>query len=173
AHRRAGGLAGVSVAWGLWEQTSALTGHLGGRDVARMTRGGVAAMSTGQAVEFFDAALMLDRPAVVAARLDLKALDDSGVELPRLFDNLIRRSRRRVETDTAATVSALAQRLAGLDAEQRQQVMVEVVCGQVAAVLGHPNSTDIDAEQAFQDLGFDSLTAVELRNRLKTLTGLT
>ncbi|WP_459797732.1 type I polyketide synthase, partial [Mycobacterium riyadhense] len=173
AHRRASGLAGTSLAWGLWEQTSALTGHLGGRDVARMNRSGIAAMSTGQAVEFFDAALVSDRPAVVAARLDPKALDDSNIALPRLFDNLIRRSRRRIETDTSASLSALAQRLAGLDADQRQQVMVEVVCGQAAAVLGHPNSTDIDAEKAFQDLGFDSLTAVELRNRLKTLTGLT
>ena len=69
-YRRSRGLAGVSVAWGLWEQASAMTGHLGGGDVARIGRGGLRAMSAGQALELFDAALVLDHPAVVAARLD-------------------------------------------------------------------------------------------------------
>ncbi|ORW64703.1 hypothetical protein AWC22_03060 [Mycobacterium riyadhense] len=107
-----------------------------------------------------------------AARLDRKALDDSGVELPRLFDNVIRRFRRRDETDSGGSVSVLAQRLQGLGAEQRLEVLVELVCAQAAAVLGHAGGGDIDAERAFQDLGFDSFTAVELRDRLQTVTGL-
>jgi polyketide synthase 7 len=60
----------------------------------------------------------------------------------------------------------------GLTAEQRHRELVDLVCSNAATVLGHPDTADIDADQVFQDLGFDSLSAVELRNRLKTTTGL-
>ncbi len=68
--------------------------------------------------------------------------------------------------------SGLASRLHGLTPEQRHRELTELVCSNAAIVLGH-SGTEIDAHKAFQDLGFDSLTAVELRNRLKTATGLT
>ncbi|WP_415823734.1 beta-ketoacyl synthase N-terminal-like domain-containing protein, partial [Mycobacterium basiliense] len=133
-------------------------------------------MTAHQAVELFDTALLTDHPVVMAARLDRSALANpvSNQQLPPLFTNLIHHPRRRlIHHDTTTASSALAQRLHGLATTERHQVLVELVCAQVAAVLGHPDPQNITPERAFQDQGFDSLTAVELRNRLKTTTGLT
>jgi polyketide synthase 1/15 len=179
AHRRAVGLAGVSLAWGLWEQPSAMTAHLSGRDLARISRSGLAAMNPEQALELFDAALAIDHPVAVAARLDRAALDAQALSggLSALFSGLARRRPRpRLIDDTAdaaQSMSALAQRLHGLAPDEQHDLLVGMVRLQVAAVLGHPTPEDIDPDTAFQDLGFDSLTAVELRNRLKTATRLT
>jgi NADPH:quinone reductase-like Zn-dependent oxidoreductase/NADP-dependent 3-hydroxy acid dehydrogenase YdfG/acyl carrier protein len=173
AYRRAQGFAGLSVAWGLWEQTSAMTSHLTDRDKARMSRLGLAPLSTPQALQLFDDAMLADRPVLVAARLDGAGLGTSGV-VPPVLRGLITRPGRRlvVDTDAAASTSGLAARLHGLSAEQRHLQLVELVCTNAATVLGR-SSADIDAQLPFQDLGFDSLTAVELRNRLKTASGLT
>ena len=56
--------------------------------------------------------------------------------------------------------------------EDQHRQLVELVCAHAATVLGHSSSRDIDVERAFQDIGFESLTGVELRNRLKAATGL-
>jgi len=175
AYRQAGGLPGISVAWGWWAQASAMTGHLGGRDLARMSRGGLAPLSAGQALELFDCGVALDRPCVVAARLDQGALRELAADggLPPLLSGLVRGPvRRLVDNDAAASVSALAQRLGGLSPVEQHNLLRQVVCSQVAIVLGGPGDDDVDPDKTFQDLGFDSLTAVELRNRLKTTTGL-
>ena len=84
AYRRAQGLAGLSVAWGLWEQTSAMTRHLADRDRARMSRVGLAPLSTRQALELFDDAMLADRSVLVAARIDAAGLGASGVVPPLL-----------------------------------------------------------------------------------------
>jgi polyketide synthase 7 len=175
AHRRASGLPAVSLAWGLWEQASAMTEHLSGRDLARMSRSGLAALSTEQALELFDTAMIVDHPAVVAARLDPAALRDGSAMLPPLFSQLVGRPSRRLvdNTDAGASMSALAQRLRGLAPDEQHRLLVELVCVHAATVLGCRSGDDIDPQRAFQDLGFDSLTAVELHNRLKTATGLT
>ncbi|EUA03822.1 short chain dehydrogenase family protein [Mycobacterium kansasii 824] len=93
AHRQAAGLAGTSLAWGLWEQTSAITAHLSERDLARMSRSGLVAMSPEQALELFDAALTIDHPVMVATRLDRAALNARAQAggLPALFSGLARR----------------------------------------------------------------------------------
>ena len=173
AYRRAHGLAGLSVAWGMWEQASAMTRHLTDRDKARMSRVGLAPLSTPRALQLFDDAVLADRPVLVAARLDAAGLGAGGVVPPLLRDLATRPGRRLVvDADSAQSMSGLVARLQGLSAEQRHSLLVELVCTNAATVLGH-SSADIDADVAFQDLGFDSLTAVELRNRLKTATGLT
>ncbi|OBH79452.1 polyketide synthase [Mycobacterium mantenii] len=175
ADRRAHGLPGLSLAWGLWEQASAMTAHLGDRDKARMSRIGLAPLSTEQALAAFDAAMLVDSPVLVAARVDRAALSDNIAALPPLLRELVAGPTRRVIDDTDVTVSTtgLSARLHGLSPEARQRELVDLVCGNAAMVLGVPNPADIDAGRAFQDLGFDSLTAVELRNRLKNATGLT
>ena len=173
AYRRARGLAGLSVAWGMWEQVSAMTRHLADRDKARMTRVGLAPLSTPRALQLFDDAVLADRSVLVAARLDAAGLGASGVVPPLLRDLATRPGRRLVvDADSAQSMSGLVARLQGLSAEQRHSLLVELVCTNAATVLGRSNA-EIDADVAFQDLGFDSLTAVELRNRLKTATGLT
>jgi polyketide synthase 7 len=175
-YRNGHGLAGLSVAWGLWEQASAMTQHLGDRDRARMSRVGAAPLSTEQALRLFDTAMLSDRPLVVAARLDPRALAEHSAGLPPLLSQLVARPTRRViaEADTtAASTTTLVSRLQGLSAEERHRQLVDLVSTNAATVLGRSNAADINAASVFQDLGFDSLTAVELRNRLKTATGLT
>jgi acyl carrier protein len=174
AYRRAHGLVGLSVAWGLWEQASAMTRHLGDKDRARMSRVGLAPLSSPQALALFDDAMLADRSVLVAARLDTAALGGDGAALPPILRGLAARPTRRVivDADAAASASGLRARLHGLSAEQRHRELVDLVCSDAATVLGH-STADINAERAFQDLGFDSLTAVELRNRLKAATGLT
>ncbi|ORA20623.1 type I polyketide synthase [Mycobacterium arosiense] len=175
AYRRAHGLAGLSLAWGLWEQASAMTAHLGDRDKARMSRIGLAPLSTEQALAAFDAAMLVDAPVLVAARVDRAALSDNIAALPPLLSELVAGPARRVVADTDVTASAtgLSARLHGLSPEARQRELVDLVCGNAAMVLGVPNPADINTGSAFGELGFDSLTAVELRNRLKNATGLT
>ncbi|OBI04335.1 polyketide synthase [Mycobacterium sp. E2462] len=175
AHRHALGLPGLSLAWGLWERASAMTAHLGDRDKARMSKLGLAPLSTERACASFDAALLGDHPVVVAARVDRAALSRDSTALPPLLDGLVTRRSRRVIDDAvgAASASGLAARLGGLSPEARQRELVELVRGNAATVLGVPNPEDLDAGTAFRELGFDSLTAVELRNRLKNVTGLT
>jgi polyketide synthase 7 len=175
AYRRAHGLAGLSVAWGLWEQTSALTQHLADRDKARMSRIGLAPVSTELALRLFDTAMLTDRPVLVAARLEPAALADRSAPPPPLLSRLVSRPTRRVIDETATTaasMTSLVKRLNMVPAEQRHSELVNLVCGSAATVLGRTNAGDINAGGVFQDLGFDSLTAVELRNRLKTVTGL-
>jgi acyl carrier protein len=173
ASRHAHGLPGLSVAWGMWEEASTMTQHLGDRDRARMSRVGLAALSTPQALALLDSALLGEHSMVVGTRLDTGALARSSGTLPPLLSQLATRSARRV-LDQADMVSmtGLRARLDGLTSEQRQRELVDMVCGNAATVLGH-STADVNAQDAFQDLGFDSLTAVELRNRLKIATGLT
>ena len=176
AYRRARGLPGSSVAWGLWEQASGMTQHLSDRDKARMSRIGLAPISTEQALRLFDTAVLTDRPLLVATRLDrVGAGRARSSALPPLLSQLVTHRTRRVidETDTtAASMSSLVTRLHGLSAEQRHSELVNLVCRNAGTVLGRTNAADINAGAVFQDLGFDSLTAVELGNRLKTATGL-
>jgi polyketide synthase 7 len=164
-HRRAAGLLGISMAWGFWEQA----------DPTRMSQSGFAAMTTDHALELFDTAVIANHPAVVAARLDRTALDNPtlSTRLPPLFNQLVRHPLRRlVTTDTTKVKSVLAQRLHGLTLDQQHDILLGLVRSHVAVVLGHSNPDDIDPRRSFQDNGLGSLTAVELRNRLKTATGL-
>jgi acyl carrier protein len=163
----------LSVAWGLWEQASAMTQHLADHDKARMSRMGLAPLSTAQALQLFDDAMPADRSMLVAAHIEAAGLGASGAVPPVLRDLVTRQGRRLVaDTDSAVSRSGLAARLKGLTPEQRHHQLVELVCTNAAAVLGR-SIGDVGADLPFQDLGFDSLTAVELRNRLKSATGLT
>ncbi|MFF1926446.1 type I polyketide synthase, partial [Streptomyces sp. NPDC058221] len=177
--RRAEGLPGLSLAWGLWAETSALTGRLGETELNRLARLGVAAMETGQALALLDAATRTDEPYLLPVRLDLAALRRRAAasEVPALLSALVpRRVRRQAAGAGAGTASAdgggLGGRLAALPADRREEFLLDVVRGEVAAVLGHASPDAVEPERAFKDLGFDSLTAVELRNRLGAATGL-
>ncbi|MFB8058827.1 SDR family NAD(P)-dependent oxidoreductase, partial [Kitasatospora purpeofusca] len=174
--RRAAGLAGQSLAWTLWEQPSALTGHLDEDDVRRLARSGMPPLSTERGLALFDTALTVDRPALVPIRLDTAALRSAAADgtLPPLLRGLVRTPPRRAATAAEATVgdNALRLRLAALDATGRTRLLVELVRTHAAAVLGHASPDTLDAGRAFRELGFDSLASVNLRNRLNTATGL-
>jgi polyketide synthase 12 len=171
-HRRARGLPATSVVWGLWAQASGMTGHLGDADLSRLARGGIVALSAKAGLRLFDAAWDSPYPLVVAATIDPAALAAAGEGVPAPLRELLPAARRRAAEAPAAEVPSVLGRLAGLSDPDRAAALTELVRGQAAIVLGHPDPDTVPAGQAFKELGFDSLTGVELRNRLATATGL-
>ena len=170
--RRAAGLVGQSLAWGLWAQQSAMTGHLDEADLDRMRRSGFLPLSSEEGLALFDMAVRTDRPQLVPIRVDLAALRRAGAGgLPPLWQTLAGGSARRAASTADARVD-LAARLAAMGVEERQRTVLELVRAQAAVVLGHADPAAVDPGSAFRELGFDSLTAVELRNRLAAATGL-
>ncbi|WP_425314862.1 type I polyketide synthase [Streptomyces agglomeratus] len=168
-HRRANGLAGQSLAWGLW--AGGMAGELSEAEVERMNRTGVHALSTEQGLTLFDTASTLPTPALVPIRLDLKELRSSGDELPDLFRGLVRTTTRRTPS-TTADPAALRGKLSGLEPAEREQALLALVVEHAATVLGHSTADAVDAEKDFLEAGFDSLSAMELRNTLNLAVGL-
>ncbi|MGW4057241.1 SDR family NAD(P)-dependent oxidoreductase [Amycolatopsis sp. NPDC004747] len=171
ARRRAAGLPGVSLAWGLWEQADGLTAHLSATDQARMSRGGVLAMTPAEALDSFDIGLAAEQALLVPIKLDLKTLRSAG-EVPHLLRGLVRASRRVTRTAAASGSGGLAGKLAGRPVEEQEGVLLGVVQAEAATVLGFNAPELAQGTRGFSDLGFDSLTAVELRNRLSAATGV-
>ncbi|APY84625.1 hypothetical protein A7J05_01570 [Streptomyces alfalfae] len=162
-HRRARGLPATSLAWGLWAGEDGMG--------ARMAESGAAGLSAEEGMELFDAAALGDDPVVVPMRLDLRAVRELPA-VPPVFGALVRTTARRAADSGADPAAALRDRLAALPPTERTSALVDVVCTHVAAVLALPGAGAVDERRAFTELGFDSLTAVELRNRLGAATGL-
>ncbi|MGR3939504.1 SDR family NAD(P)-dependent oxidoreductase, partial [Streptomyces sp. BRA346] len=181
-HRRATGLAAQSLVWGMWAEARGMGGRIGEADLKRAARGGVLPLSAEEGLALFDAARTVTGEAVlVPVRLDLAALRGaaSAGELLPLYRGLVRTPVRRAADsggaavpENAAETDTLAQQLARQSEAQQERTVLDLVRRQVAAVLGYASKEQVGAEQAFKELGFDSLTAVELRNRLNAATGL-
>ncbi|MFI5916899.1 type I polyketide synthase, partial [Dactylosporangium sp. NPDC051541] len=158
----------TSIAWGLWAPVSSMTGHLESADLQRLARSGFEMLTAEHAHRLFDAALRsTGRPVSVALPIvpaTLRRQAATGA-LPALLRGLVR-------VATRPTGGTLARRLADLSPEEQLELLLTTVRGTTATVLGHTGSDTIDADRPFQELGFDSLTAVELRNRLNATTGL-
>ncbi|AXI80292.1 SDR family NAD(P)-dependent oxidoreductase [Peterkaempfera bronchialis] len=167
AHRRALGLPATSLAWGAWADGSGMTASLADTDRRRMARGGMRPLTADQGLALLDAALATDRPALVAMALDPGR---------NAVDALLRRPGAAAPRRTAEAhrpgPAALAARLSGRTPEERRAVLLDLVRGQAAAALGHASPEAVEPDRLFTELGFDSLTAVELRNQLGTATGL-
>jgi len=194
-HRHSLGLPAVSVAWGLWGAESGDDGSAGGgagmagqlstADVARLERSGVAALSTEQGLDMLLAALGAKEPLVVAAKWEtagLRARAEAD-QLPPVLRGLVRAPRRAASSGGVAATAggaaapasgggALVERLAGLSEVEGRRLLAQLVRSHVAAVLAHDSVSAVDEDRVFNELGFDSLTAVELRNRLNAETGL-
>ncbi|MER5891037.1 SDR family NAD(P)-dependent oxidoreductase, partial [Streptomyces sp. NPDC001941] len=175
ARRRAAGLPGLSLAWGLWDQTTGMAANTDELVRSRMSRrGGLQIMSTAEGMELFDAAIGSGRPLLVPAKVDLRAVRaeaSAGTAVPHMLRGLVRAGRRLARTGSADG-GELNRRLAGLAAAEREKALVDLVRTQAAVVLGHAGPDGVRADTAFKDTGFDSLTSVELRNRLREATGL-
>ncbi|MGW1848523.1 SDR family NAD(P)-dependent oxidoreductase, partial [Streptomyces sp. NPDC001966] len=172
-HRSAQGLPAVSLAWGLWRQDSGMTGGLDEKDLARIRRSGLVPIEPAKGLALYDAGRSAARPVLVPAPLDLavlRTLADTQ-PLPPIFQGLVRKQVRRVANSTAAAVP-LTERLAGLSATERESRLLSLVRDEVAAVLGYSSSEAVEPDRSFRESGFDSLTAVELRNRINGATGL-
>ena len=171
AHRRAAGLPAVSMAWGPWANAGGPDGQLRDVDFKRLERSGVSAIPSELGARLFDAADDGDEALAIPMSLQLSALRGharAGV-LPPLYSGLV-----RVPARTAGDGSsgALAVRLAGVHATEREAVVLDLVRSEVAAALALSSPKAVDVHRTFKELGLDSLSAVELRNRLNATTGL-
>ncbi|MGW2426569.1 SDR family NAD(P)-dependent oxidoreductase, partial [Streptomyces sp. NPDC001709] len=169
--RRAAGLPATAVAWGLWAESSGMTGRMADTDRARLARAGVLPLDSGTALDVFDAATALDDPVLLAARLDLAALRERAAEgaLSPVLRGLVPAVRRAAADGAADGADGLRRRLAE---GEPLRVLQDLVLTQAAVVLGHADPRGLSPDRPFKDVGFDSLTAVELRNRLGRVTGV-
>ncbi|MCM3884512.1 type I polyketide synthase [Frankia sp. R82] len=174
--RQSQGLPGVALAWGLWAAASGMTGHLSETDLARMARDGILALESAQGMALLDQSLATGLAVVAPVRLDRAALRAQGTALPALLRGLVSRPERRRPASSggagATAAATFADRLARLSEPDQLAAIDDLVRTQVAAVLGGGGETALSLDRAFRDLGFDSLTALDLRNRLAAATGL-
>ncbi|HEV7615653.1 MAG TPA: type I polyketide synthase, partial [Solirubrobacterales bacterium] len=168
--RRAEGLPAQALAWGPWSHARGMTSRTREADALRAAEAGISFLTEAQGLALFDLALELDAPFLAPVGLRLGTLRrhaDSGL-LPPLFDGLAPRR----AGGAGAGPGALAERLADVPESAWEEALLDLVVAEVATVLGHRSGEEVDPVRAFKDLGFDSLAAVELRNRLGAVTGL-
>jgi thioesterase domain-containing protein/aryl carrier-like protein len=177
--RRATGLPATSLAWGLWADASGMTGNLSQRNRARIGRG-MTELAAEEGLALMDLALARDEALLIPARLDMTALRTAARAgaLPAFFSGLVPPPRIPAQPAVAAAGPAstpgpaLRDRLLATDEAGQERLLTDLVRAQAAAVLGHPSPEAVEAQAGFLELGLDSLTAVELRNRLNVVTGL-
>ncbi|WP_410641656.1 type I polyketide synthase [Amycolatopsis sp. lyj-346] len=168
-YRRGLGLPGLSLAWGPWAEVGMLA-DADGDDLARMAAAGLPPLGAAAGAELFDRALVSGQALVVPMGLDVPRWRERAAveDVPPLLRGLVRAPARRA----AQADATLLARVRNLSAEERTAWATELVRAQVALVLGHASPESVGLTRPFTELGFDSLTAVELRNRLGTVTGL-
>ncbi|UQX03802.1 type I polyketide synthase [Streptomyces sp. RerS4] len=173
-HRHHRGLPATSLAWGLWAEAGGMIAELDETQLRRMEQHGMGALTAADGMALLDAALASGRPVLVPARLNLPALRAAAAPGPvaLVFRDLLGPAGRRTARTRTHAGTSLAERLTGLTRAEQDRVLLDLVRAQVASVLGHASAERIEPTRAFKDLGFDSLTAVELRNRLGAATGL-
>jgi acyl transferase domain-containing protein/NAD(P)-dependent dehydrogenase (short-subunit alcohol dehydrogenase family) len=171
AYRRARGLVGVSMAWGLWDGVTGMGARLGAPDRSRVLRAGLRAMSPDQGLDLFESSLSGSSALVLPMTLDVSSLraDAHTHTLPPVFRDLVRAAGKRPGGHRS---ESLASRLASAGDSEHDRIVLEVTLAHTATVLGHFSSDAVEARRTFKDLGFDSLAAVELRNRLSLDAGL-
>ncbi|WP_344599129.1 beta-ketoacyl synthase N-terminal-like domain-containing protein, partial [Streptomyces violaceusniger] len=171
AHRRADGLPAQALAWGLWDTDTGMVGDISDTDLTRISQAGMSALTEDEGLPLLDVALATDEPALVPAKLDIGTLRAQGDSMPEVFRALVPTIRRR-RAGTGAESGLLRRRLAALPAAEWEPALLDLVLGQVALVLRFSSSEALEPERAFKDLGFDSLTAVQFRNKVNEVTGL-
>ncbi|WP_018568368.1 type I polyketide synthase [Streptomyces sp. PsTaAH-124] len=171
AHRGAAGLAGQSLAWGFWSQASGMTGDLDDTDRGRMSRNGLLGLADEQGLALFDAAASSAATLLVPARFDLAGIRADDAAPQPVFTALVPAVRRGT-AQAASAAGSFAEQLLRLPETERIAAALDLVRQKVAAVLGYGSPDEVEAERAFRELGFDSLSAVELRNRLGEAGGV-
>ncbi|WP_431948205.1 type I polyketide synthase, partial [Micromonospora marina] len=163
------GLPAVSLAWGMWD-TDGMAASINDTDRARVTRAGLVPMTAPVGLGLWDAALTHGGAALVPAVVDLPAMRarTAAGRVPVMLRGLVGPAAKRRRSGTGAW----ADRLAGLDPQEARTQVALLVRGMIAQVLGHGGAEAVPADRAFRELGFDSLTAVELRNRINSASGL-
>jgi polyketide synthase 12 len=170
-HRHSIGLPATSIAWGLWQQSSALTSHLDDADRARLARYGIAPLDTASALAIFDMALELDEPLLAATAL---SPIDPNTPLAEIMAQLPRQLMHSPVGDVSGAAAQDLPRpeLTGLSPSERVKALTALIRTHAALVLGHQDPDVLAADRTFRDAGFDSLSNVELRTRLSSATGV-
>ncbi|MFB7588044.1 SDR family NAD(P)-dependent oxidoreductase [Streptomyces sp. NPDC056169] len=180
ARRRARGETATSVAWGLW----AGDGMGRGADDAYWQRRGIRPMSPDRALDELAKALCHDETFVAVADVDWERFAPAfTVSRPSLLIDGVPEARQALAApaggtaapgDTASAASGQSTALAAITAlpeAERRPALLALVRTHAAAVLGHPSPDRVAPGRAFTELGFDSLTAVQLRNQLSAAVG--
>ncbi|RLV04269.1 polyketide synthase [Streptomyces griseocarneus] len=169
--RATAGQPALSLPWGLWADASAMTGHLGAADLRRLERGGLVRITAEEGMALFDAALAGEHPVAAPVKWDRRALRSLGAGLPALLGDLVPRRAGRRDASADRQDSPLAA-ITTADGAEREKLLLEFVRAEVAGVLGYGKPSAVPVDRAFSELGFDSLTAMELRNRLARGSGI-
>ncbi|WP_420802657.1 thioester reductase domain-containing protein [Streptomyces cavernae] len=171
-HRSGRGLPATSLAWGLWAHENGMSGHLTRSELDRIARSGLLTITEDTGPRLADLALQAGPPALVVTPVDLTALRSNARRAPLLLRRLVQDTSAGYGGESRTEDELLPERLAGLAPARRRAVVADFILREVALVLGHSAPGAIDAHQPFAAVGFDSLTSVELRNRLADATGL-
>ena len=173
AARRAAGFPAQSLAWGLWEQTTGMGTGATAAAARGDRRGGVLPLGPEEGLDLFDAALGSDDTLLVPVKLDLRSLStDATAGVSPLLRRLVRAERPSARAAVGDGGDGLLRRLAGLGRDRQEALLLDVVRGHAARVLGHATADGVGTGTAFVEAGFDSLTSVELRNQLRATTGI-
>ncbi|MGH3379669.1 MAG: SDR family NAD(P)-dependent oxidoreductase, partial [Actinoallomurus sp.] len=171
-NRRARGARATSISWGIWSDDL----KLGRVDPSRIRRSGLVFMDPGAALSGLRQALDEDETVLSIADVDWERYHSvyTSVRSTALFDEIDEVERLGEAAGAAATASGgeFAARMRALPAAERDRTLLDLVRTEAATVLGHTSSDALSERRAFREVGFDSLTAVDLRNRLSTVTGL-
>ncbi|WP_190154588.1 beta-ketoacyl reductase, partial [Streptomyces humidus] len=180
--RRSAGLPATALAWGPWAPGAGMTAGLAEADLRRLARSGMLPLAPAQGLGLLDTVLELgaglERACVLPVHMDIAALRRRAPEdVSPLLRALVRsRARRKagtgIGTGVGGEATPLRQQLLALPAGERERFLRGFVSEQAASVLGHGSAQQVEADHTFKDLGFDSLTSVELRNRLNAATGM-
>ncbi|MFF1465888.1 type I polyketide synthase, partial [Streptomyces sp. NPDC058330] len=179
-NRRSRGLTALSVAWGPWAGEGVSQASDAARQRLRRNRWEVL-MDPALAVKALETAMAGPDTVLTVMDLDLDALATAApgqadiLNVPLLRDLPdVRQLKEALRSDSGSQrpEGELAQRLSGLSRAEQDRMLVDTIRDEAAAVLGYPNSDDVDPGRAFSEMGFDSLTSVELRNRIAAVTGL-
>ncbi|GAB3833089.1 hypothetical protein GCM10027610_026350 [Dactylosporangium cerinum] len=166
-YRRTLGLPAVALAYGLWDVPTGMSAELDSADERRLERLGLPAISVSDGLAIFDASFDISRASLAAIRLDVRALRARSDKVPAVLRGFAQDLARKAPSSATAN-----RRLTMMDEQERGRSLLELVLTQAATVLGHGSSDAIGSDRSFSEIGFDSLLAVELRNALKSATGL-
>ncbi|MFG1949466.1 type I polyketide synthase [Nonomuraea sp. NPDC048826] len=174
ARRRSAGLAGTSLAWGAWDAGGAgMAASMDGAATARTAGIGIRALTVEQGLTLLDTACALGEALIVPIQLDAEVLTHQDPDvLPSALRGLTRPAALRSAQGAGSENGTPLKRLAGMPAHRRLPVVLDLVRTHAAEILGYPDPAQIDLDATFTDVGFDSLSAVGIRNKLTLVTGL-
>jgi nucleoside-diphosphate-sugar epimerase len=181
AHRRrAAGLRGMSLAWGLWTGGDGMAEALAAADLNRMARSGIAPLRAEDGLALLDASRARSEAVLVPVRLDEPGIRASRVALPAIMAGLaaqpadLRVPAMPGSGDDGAgdKGTGLRDALVRLSDAERERAITDFICVQAAAVLGHADAGEVAPDRDFIEMGFDSLTNLELSRRLAAAMGM-